>query len=119
MKQRDIVSLLRHEFGHHEVTVFSASAKNRAGVLDCEIAYDGESIWIEIKIDRDTLKPLQEKFMERHGNSSYLLYYYPDTKTFVLFKYSLISNEITLLIERKTFKEITDYITDKYTNDHL
>src|SRR4030043_2007131 len=66
MKQSDIVKLLRKEFGLHEVTVFSASAKNRAGVLDCEIAYRGQSFWVEIKIGNDKLSLLQKSFMKRH-----------------------------------------------------
>jgi len=66
MKQKDIVALLRKEFGHHEVTVFTASMKNKAGILDCEIAYKGHSFWVEIKIGNDTISRLQASFIKRH-----------------------------------------------------
>jgi len=78
VKQKDIVKLLRKEFGHHEVTVFTASVKNRAGILDCDVAYNGESIWVEIKIGSDSLKRMQQQFMRRHQRRSISLRFVED-----------------------------------------
>jgi len=114
MKQRNIISLLRKEFGHHEVTVFSASTKNRAGVLDCEIAYRGGSIWIEIKINNDTLKPTQLKFMERHNDSSFCLhyydFYYSCKNFFILYKYDLTTNMKKIIEQNSNFDNIIHYM---------
>lgn len=78
MNQSKIVKLLRKEFGHHEVTVFTASAKNKAGILDTEIAYRGQSWWLEIKVLPDKLSKMQEKFIQRHLWSAFVLTYDPD-----------------------------------------
>jgi len=103
MKQRNIISLLRKEFGHHEVTVFSASTKNRAGVLDCEIAYRGQSFWVEIKIGKDKLSELQRKFIERHHHNSMCLFYvdYLSAET-------MIHNLRIHIVEPKIIKLIFD-----------
>jgi len=83
MIQKDIVKFLRKEFGHHEVTVFTASQKNKSGILDCEIAYKGQSFWVEIKIGNDKLSHLQAAFMARHWQRS------------VCFKLNVTNIEIT------------------------
>ena len=114
MKQSTIVSLLRKEFGHHEVTVFSASAKNRAGVLDCEIAYRGQSFWVEIKIDRDKLRSSQSKFIERHYNNSTVLHFDSERNRFeLLFFNDKMENYFSLYFDEKDFASIKmEY--DKY-----
>jgi len=103
MKQSDIIKLLRKEFGHHEVAVFTASAKNAAGILDCEIAYKGLSFWAEIKIDGDTLKPTQKRFIERHYLSSFCIHYYSKFKIYELHEF--VTGEHDLIFEASCSSE--------------
>jgi hypothetical protein len=80
MKQSDIVKKIR-KLGY-KVTVLNASTRNRGGIPDILISYEGHPVFVEIKVDNDKLSKLQENFRDEFLGGWACLKYDSKTKSF-------------------------------------
>ena len=104
MKQKDIIALLRKEFGNNSVIILNAG-NNKKGIPDCIISYFGAAFFIEIKINSDKLSKQQNNFVNTNWKNSYVLRYANN-------KYIVSYLDHGVYLEKKEFENFKDACID-------